>query len=368
GEATSTRELRREKEAQLSSCIKQIRKDCEEMLKNKMEEIMQYNNTTNHPQSINTTHNRYRRHKCFHCKQRGYIIKFCPMDDKNKDKATEMNTSESAKGTKELLKPTKPSVDLKYPKCIHFQTKGILKGTDQDKLDDQKQFLFTYEMGEVMIKNDGQGYLIPGVYYAPEVTLNILSIDLLEKQGFEILYDDDRCSLKEDTSMEEDSIRIKDNIYSTRVHTFNEKRFDKVVKWFYNHYLEKSLPGPIPPTINGVKIYLFDLYKLVEGLGGYLSMYFGQEFGTIREILGTNFIAGLLKAKDRSIKRSSATLGAASKLTAILETYLFQVIRSHLQVPSQGQQLIMKVAQNWSIWNYHGSYHLLGSLIHDTIV
>nr|GEV16993.1 protein kinase-like domain-containing protein [Tanacetum cinerariifolium] len=349
---------------------------------------------------------------------RGHIIKFCPMDDKNKDKATEMNTSESAKGTKELLKPTKPSVDLKYPECIYFQTKGILKGTHQgqwddfwstlcsrtlniisidllekqafeilydndrcsleymfkeqkgqnldenklrqmqnkyledyfesldredtsveedwimikgniystrvhtfneyvaflnlikqdeivsqewdlfrkrfdkvnkdkatemntsesakgtkellkptkasvdlkenfivDKLDDQKQFQFTYGMGEVMIKIDGQGYLIPGVHYAPEVTLNIISIDLLEKQAFEILYDDDRCSLeymfkeqkgqnldenklrqmqnkylkdyfesldREDTSMEEDWIRIKGYIYSTRVHTFNE--------------------------------------------------------------------------------------------------------------------------------------------------
>nr|GEV08288.1 aspartic proteinase [Tanacetum cinerariifolium] len=175
-----------------------------------------------------------------------------------------------------------------------------------------------------------------GVYYAPEVTLNSLSIDLLEKQGFEILYKNDRHKLEymfknqkgqnldednlrkmqnnflekyiefldnKDTSMEEDLIRIKGNIYSTKVQTFNEyvaflnlikqdeivsqewdifrNKFDKVVKWFYNYYLEKSLTGPIPPTINGVQIHLFDLYKPVEGLGGYLSIYFGQEFGTI---------------------------------------------------------------------------------------
>ncbi|PWA97708.1 bulb-type lectin domain-containing protein [Artemisia annua] len=108
--------------------------------------------------------------------------------------------------------------------------------------------------------------------------------------------------------MEEDLIRIKGNTYSTKVNTFNEyvaflnlikhdevvsqewdyfrKKFDKVVKWFYNHYLEKSLQGPIPPKINGVQIHLFDLYKLIEGLGGYLSVYFGQEFGTIGELLG----------------------------------------------------------------------------------
>nr|GEU53297.1 ARID DNA-binding domain-containing protein [Tanacetum cinerariifolium] len=63
-------------------------------------------------------------------------------------------------------------------------------------------------------------------------------------------------------------------------------RFNKVVKWFYNHYFERSLPGPIPPTINGVHVYLFDLYKLIEILGGYVSVYFCQEFDIIGEIIG----------------------------------------------------------------------------------
>lgn len=109
-------------------------------------------------------------------------------------------------------------------------------------------------------------------------------------------------------SMEEDLIKIKGNTYSTKVNSFNEyvaflnlikydevdsqewdyfrNKFDKVVKWFYNYYLDKSLPGPISPIINGVQIHLFDLYKLIEGLGGYLSVYFGQEFGTIGELIG----------------------------------------------------------------------------------
>ncbi|GKE68298.1 ARID DNA-binding domain-containing protein [Tanacetum coccineum] len=130
------RELRREKEAQLGSCIKQISKDCKEMLKKKMEEIMQYNNTINQPQSINNAQNRFRRYKCFHCKQRGHILKFCPMDDKNKDMATKRDTSEFAKETKEVIKPTKPSVMLKYPKCIHFSTTCMIKGTDHANWDD----------------------------------------------------------------------------------------------------------------------------------------------------------------------------------------------------------------------------------------
>nr|GEW51704.1 ARID DNA-binding domain-containing protein [Tanacetum cinerariifolium] len=182
-----------------------------------------------------------------------------------------------------------------------------------------------------------------------EVTLNILSIDLLEKQGYEIKYKGNRCSLvymfnnKEsqkfdedrmrtmhnqyleeffkslDASMDEDLIQIKGNLYSTKVNNFKEyvaflnlikrdevvsqewdifiNKFNKVVKWFYNCYLERSLPGPIPPTINGVQIHLFDLYKLVEELGGYLSVYFSQEFNTIREILG------LSKGNGEEIKR-----------------------------------------------------------------
>nr|GEV32201.1 ARID DNA-binding domain-containing protein [Tanacetum cinerariifolium] len=209
------------------------------------------------------------------------------------------------------------------------------------KLENQKKFIFTYRIGEVWIEDGGQGYLVPGA--APEVTMNILSMDLLEKQGFKIKYDSNRCTLvymfnnketqnfdedrmrtmqnkyledyfesltKKDEGMEEDFIRIKRNLYSTNVQTFNEyviflnlimqddivsqeydffrnrNRFNKVVKWFYNHYLERSLPGPIPPTINRVQVHLFDLYKLIEGLGGYLSVYFCQEFDTIGEIIG----------------------------------------------------------------------------------
>nr|GEY10271.1 ARID DNA-binding domain-containing protein [Tanacetum cinerariifolium] len=203
------------------------------------------------------------------------------------------------------------------------------------------KFLFTYGMGEVLIEDGGQGFLVPGVHYAPEVTLNIFSLDLLKKQGFEVKYDGNRCTLsymfnnkevqifdedklrtmkskyledyfesitKKDESMEQDLVRIKRNLYSTKVQTFNDfvaflnlikhddvvnqewdffrNRFNKVVKWFYNYYLDRSLPGPIPPIINGVQIHFFDLYKLIERLGGYLSVYFCQEFDTIGDIMG----------------------------------------------------------------------------------
>ncbi|GKE56659.1 ARID DNA-binding domain-containing protein [Tanacetum coccineum] len=59
-----------------------------------------------------------------------------------------------------------------------------------------------------------------------------------------------------------------------------------MIKWFFNHYLERSLPGSLPPIINGVEIHLFDLYKLIENLGGYLSIHFSQTFDKIGEIMG----------------------------------------------------------------------------------
>ncbi|GKA77045.1 ARID DNA-binding domain-containing protein [Tanacetum coccineum] len=383
------RQLKREREARLGNCIRQITHDCKEMLKRKMEEIELYNSTINQPQPNNIL----RRHKCFKCRQMGHVVKNCPM--KTQSEGTEMfgNRSKSAQVISEGFMATKPSVSLKYPELIHFETKCMIKGIDQghwddiwyvsnntnmhlcsklnlfcnikesfsaNKLDNQMKFLFTYGIGEVVVKNGDQGYLIPGVHYAPEVTLNILSIELLESQGIEIIYEDNTCRLiymfknpkdhkfNEDklrimhneylekyfeslensaeenktvglVPMQDDMIEIKGTLYSTKVNTFNEyvaflnlikqdeiisqqwdtfrERFDKVVRWFYKSYLEKPLPGPIPPKINGVQIHLFDLYKLIEGLGGYLSVYFGNEFGTIGEILG------LSKQDGEEIKR-----------------------------------------------------------------
>ncbi|GKC55063.1 ARID DNA-binding domain-containing protein [Tanacetum coccineum] len=253
------------------------------------------------------------------------------------------DSSENTKESEEDVKPANPTVVLRYPESIHFSTTYMIKGTDHGTWDD---------IWYISNHTDKHLNLQTGVYYAPEVTLNILSMDLLEKQGFEIIYEHNRCSLvymfnnskkerldedrlrtrqnqyleeyfeslaNKDVSMEEDLIRIKGNLYSTKVQTFNEyvaflnlikqddivnqewdifrNRFNKVVKWFYNYYLDRSLPGPIPPTINGVQIHLFDLYKLVEGLGGYLSVHFCQEFDTIGEILG------LSKGNGEEIKR-----------------------------------------------------------------
>ncbi|GJV95629.1 hypothetical protein Tco_1547206 [Tanacetum coccineum] len=163
-----------------------------------------------------------------------------------------MKGQESAKLVNKELMTTKPTVSLKYPEYIHFSTKCMVKGTDQghwddiwyissntnmhlcsklnlfcnikenfavSKLDDQMKFLFTYGIGEVVVKNGDQGYLIPWVHYAPEVTQNVLSIELLERQGIDIIYEDNTCRLiymfcnPKDHKLNEDKLRTMQNEY-----------------------------------------------------------------------------------------------------------------------------------------------------------
>nr|GEV12074.1 ARID DNA-binding domain-containing protein [Tanacetum cinerariifolium] len=214
------RQLKREREARLRRCIKQITNDCKEMLKRKMKEIKLYKSTINQPKS----HHTFRRHKCLKCKQRGHIMKTCLMMKHMEEIERIGNRSETAKENMKGLMASKPTVSIKYPESIHFETKGVS--------------------------------------YTPEVTLNILSLELLEKQGFE-MYENNTCSLvymfkdlkghsfNEDRlrvmhnkyleehfealdgsaeqnktlgliSMQDDVIEIKRTLYSTKVTTFNE--------------------------------------------------------------------------------------------------------------------------------------------------
>ncbi|GJY66672.1 ARID DNA-binding domain-containing protein [Tanacetum coccineum] len=214
--------------------------------------------------------NRNRKQKCYKCRQRGHVIKNCPLKEKKQDEGTKKhdNTSvlmkgqESANLVNNELLTTKPTVSLKYPEWIHFSTKCMIKGTNQghwgdiwyisnntnihlcsklnlfcnikesfavNKLDDQMKFLFIYGIGEVVVKNGDQGYLISGVHYAPKVILNILSIEQLERRGFDIIYEDNTCRLSymfsnpNDYKLNEDKLKVMQN-------EFLENYFDSLEK------------------------------------------------------------------------------------------------------------------------------------------
>nr|GEX68342.1 ARID DNA-binding domain-containing protein [Tanacetum cinerariifolium] len=249
------RQLKRENQEHIGSCMKKISEECKSMLKNKMKEVIQHNTTLNQP----TSNNRFKNYKCFQCKQLGHIVKFCPVDYKVENTDAKKETNRRMKG----IEAIKPTVLITYPEIIHFSTTCMIKDTDLTgwdeiwymsnqidrhvcykldafcnikegfsvtKLENKKKFLFTYGMGEILIEANGKSHIIPGVYYAPEVTLNILSLELLEKQGFQVNYDENRCNL---------SLMFTDK----EIKRFDEDRLRRMQMQYLQEYFESITKG-----------------------------------------------------------------------------------------------------------------------------
>nr|GEX31237.1 protein ALP1-like [Tanacetum cinerariifolium] len=280
---------------------------------------------------------KYKEYDCFYCNQKGHIFKSCPVKIKDDAEYKQGHPKETAKGSicvyniahakitqnKNMVKcfkcqesghfankcppniQRKPKICLKYPEFIHFTTKGIIKGTDMDTWDDfwiRKKFLFTYRMGEALIKDGGNSYLILGVHYAPEITLNILSISPLKQQGFDINFEGDRCTLEymfknqQGQNMDMDRMRQKHNDYLDEYFkSLDKERKDKEDE--IPRYMEDIDTSEVY-TFNDFVAFLnlikndeiiskgWDIYRKRFDKGGYLNVYFGQEFSALAEILG----------------------------------------------------------------------------------
>ncbi|GKA81024.1 ARID DNA-binding domain-containing protein [Tanacetum coccineum] len=375
------RQLQREiQDASMNNYVRKLTRDCKEMLRQKIKEIKAFNSakpnteTTTKIGKVQTRKNK--RARCFICRKRGHTFRNCP-------------TKKETEKDKDAEKLAKNPVSLKYPEQIHLSTDYMVEGTDEGnwdhiwyvsknldrhlcsnkflfgklkekfgikKLQGMGKFLFTHGIGEINMRYGNEILCIPGVHYAPEVTLNVLSESQLEAQGVELNYNNNRCRLSymfkhpeackfdEDKMKEKqnqylekyfdsidpkgdyvlekttwdkavkkdhtdtDFIRMEDKIYPVKVRNFNDfisfldlikddevicldwdlfrAKFDDMVKWFYVEYLHKPVLGPIPPVINGIEIYLLDLYKLIDCLEGYLNVLFSRKFGKIAEMLG----------------------------------------------------------------------------------
>ncbi|GKB04226.1 ARID DNA-binding domain-containing protein [Tanacetum coccineum] len=257
------RQIKREKEERIGKCIKQITRDCKDMLKKKLEEIEDFNSSM--PQ------HKYKKYNCFYCKQEGHIIKLCPIKIKDEAEHAQNLSDETAEGNYCVL-PTQSKFTL-------------------DK------------------------------------TLNILSMNLLQQQGFEIIFEGDKCILEymfkdqQGQNLNVDKMRQMHNNYledyfesldkeranktkrrigeGAKGGTLTKERFDRVLTVLQTLREETNSPGTDSTNSarHGGQIYLFDLYKLVDCMGGYLSVNFGQEFDAIAEILG------LTKGDGEEIKR-----------------------------------------------------------------
>ncbi|GKA51120.1 ARID DNA-binding domain-containing protein [Tanacetum coccineum] len=358
------RKIKRDEEERIGKCIRQITKGCKDMLKKKIEEIEVHNSANSqskykeydcfycnqkghifkscptktrdeasyaqgHTVGIaegsmevnNITHAKINKNKgmvmCFKCQKHGHFANRCPSRNQ------EASSKEHGQ----------PKVSIKYLEFIHFKTRGIIKGTDNgtwdniwyvsnttnkhstsnlnfftnlkeeflvEKLEGQRKLLFTYGIGEVLIKDGNNGYLIPGVHYAPEITLNILSINLLKQQGFEIIFEGDRCILEymfkdqQGQNMDVDKMRQRHNDYlDDYFESMDKERTER----------EREMPRLVEDT-NASEIHTFQEFVAFLNLikkDGMISkdwdiyrkifdkvltcVHFGQEFGALAEIL-----------------------------------------------------------------------------------
>ncbi|GJR54772.1 ARID DNA-binding domain-containing protein [Tanacetum coccineum] len=133
------RQNKREKEEKIGRCMRQITRDCRNLLKKKLEEVEAFN--------ASIPENKFVNYNCFYCNQDGHITKSCPT--KIKHDAVGITQDKFPVDKNMILcfrcrehghfankcpskKQSQPTVSLKYPEFVHFKTRGIIKGTDKD--------------------------------------------------------------------------------------------------------------------------------------------------------------------------------------------------------------------------------------------
>nr|GEY29826.1 ARID DNA-binding domain-containing protein [Tanacetum cinerariifolium] len=62
-----------------------------------------------------------------------------------------------------------------------------------EKEEIEKKFIFSYGVGDVTVEARDGNFVIPNVHYTPEVTLNVISYDLLEEQGYTVEISNNKC-------------------------------------------------------------------------------------------------------------------------------------------------------------------------------
>ncbi|GJW52221.1 ARID DNA-binding domain-containing protein [Tanacetum coccineum] len=247
------------------------------------------------------------------------------------------------------LKPTikKVAEKIKYPEKVHVITDYMIEGTDDatwneawyvssayknhmcptrplfkkltykfkmiEKEEIEKKFIFSYGVGDVIVEAREGNFVIPNVHYTPEVTLNVLSFDLLEEQGYTVKISNNKCNLhymfdgartgkaQEENFTEDDG--LKDVV--TEHNKFLDKYFESIepkdegslvkgleeLKWdrddVHDYVDEEYISWNGSLTVIGVmEINLLSLHKIVDSLGGYLCVTLGDKWKTIANLQG----------------------------------------------------------------------------------
>nr|GEY58120.1 ARID DNA-binding domain-containing protein [Tanacetum cinerariifolium] len=202
---------------------KSLSLESKEMLVKKMKEVEAFNaskmsaKTTDHGKKIASTR-KEKSARCYICKERGHVFWKC--QNKKKDVRIEKQ--------KKLVKPTNKNVAEKIKYSIHVITKYIIEGN-------------------VTVEAREGNFVIPDVHYTPEVTLNVLSLDLLEEQGYKVKISNNKCNLH---YMFDEARTIK----------AQEERFteDDGLKDFLDEYFESIDPKEDCSLVNGLEDLKWD--------------------------------------------------------------------------------------------------------------
>ncbi|GJV44902.1 ARID DNA-binding domain-containing protein [Tanacetum coccineum] len=235
-----------------------------------------------------------KRARCYICKIRGHVFWKCP--NKKREAMIEQQ--------KKLVKPTVKKIEerVKYPEKVHIITDYMVEGTDDaswdriwmvGKEETERKFIFSYGVGEVTVDTRDRNLTID-----PKE-------DLLFVKGLEDLKWD-RNDVHDYVG--EEYISWNGSLYAIKVNSFSRflsflnlikkdsivykhwdvfsKRYLDMVKWFYLVYLNEDVLEQIPPIIGVVKIDLLGLHKMVDSLGGYLSVTLGNKWKKVAELHG----------------------------------------------------------------------------------
>ncbi|GJU90790.1 hypothetical protein Tco_1303213 [Tanacetum coccineum] len=220
---------------------KQLSPKGKQFLRQKVEEVVSYNSSKIQPtrKQIGETSDlskKDKRARCYICKKRGHVYWKCT----NKGIHTKIQEATMTNPTISKVQET-----LKYePERVHVTTDYMVEGSDQGNWNDiwfvssaykrhmshtrtlfrrmmerfkmegteeqNKKSIFSYGVGEAIVETKEGSLVIPNVLYTPEITLNVLSIDQLEEQGFIVTYGNGTCGLKYMFDNEKRPLEVQD--------------------------------------------------------------------------------------------------------------------------------------------------------------
>nr|GEX29617.1 ARID DNA-binding domain-containing protein [Tanacetum cinerariifolium] len=290
--------------------------ESKEMLVKRMKEVEAFNaskmsaKSRDHAKKIASTR-KEKRARCYICKERGHVFWKC--QNKRKDARIEKQ--------KESVKPTYKNVAEKINAYKNHMcpTRSLFKKLKYkfnmiEKEETEKKFIFSYGVGDITVEAREGNFVIINVHYTPEVTLNVLSLDLLEEQGYIVKISNNKCNLhymfdeartrkaQEERFIEDDGLKdvvIEHNKFLDKyfesiepkdegllVKGLEDKKCVKMLKWFYLAHLNYDILEGIPPVIGVMEINLLSLHKTVDNLGGYLYATLGDKWRTIANLQG----------------------------------------------------------------------------------